>query len=238
MMISTQQFVSLLPLLVDHPRITLGKSLALTVTREPWKVALRAVLEPSGEILLSLGEKAAAPTLIEGEWVLRNRTLQPSGLPMAYLGVLEGPVKLARAAVPQFLNQDWPQLMAGCDLEADFQPGDFKLEPQSPRFLLELKGGLAQLQALLQCAYGVRIMTLGVTSKEERFWLPDPVSATRYSTRDLAAEQGALGRLLRAGFSGPDGMGVAVRALCSALDYAGIDYSLRTFADIRTLRGF
>lgn len=40
------------------------------------------------------------------------------------------------------------------------------------------------------------------------------------------------------GFSGPDGMGVAVRALCSALDYAGIDYSLRTFKDIRTLRGF
>lgn len=39
------------------------------------------------------------------------------------------------------------------------------------------------------------------------------------------------------GFSGPDGMGVAVRALCSALDYTGIDYSLRTF-DIRELRGF
>lgn len=40
------------------------------------------------------------------------------------------------------------------------------------------------------------------------------------------------------GFSGPDGMGVAVRVLCSALDYAGIDYDLRTFADIRSLRGF
>jgi len=40
------------------------------------------------------------------------------------------------------------------------------------------------------------------------------------------------------GFSGPDGMGVAVRALCSALDYAGIGYNLRTFADIRELRGF
>lgn len=40
------------------------------------------------------------------------------------------------------------------------------------------------------------------------------------------------------GFSGPDGMGVAVRALCSALDYSGIDYSLRTFKDIRVLRGF
>lgn len=40
------------------------------------------------------------------------------------------------------------------------------------------------------------------------------------------------------GFSGPDGMGVAVRVLCSALDYAGIDYDLRTFDDIRQLRGF
>jgi len=40
------------------------------------------------------------------------------------------------------------------------------------------------------------------------------------------------------GFSGPDGMGVAVRVLCSCLDYAGIDYDLRNFDDIRQLRGF
>jgi len=40
------------------------------------------------------------------------------------------------------------------------------------------------------------------------------------------------------GFSGPDGMGVAVRALCMALEYVGIGYNLRTFADIRELRGF
>jgi sugar phosphate isomerase/epimerase len=40
------------------------------------------------------------------------------------------------------------------------------------------------------------------------------------------------------GFSGPDGMGVAVRALCRLLDYVGIDYSLRNFDDIRQARGF
>lgn len=40
------------------------------------------------------------------------------------------------------------------------------------------------------------------------------------------------------GFSGPDGMGVAVRALCSVLDYVNIDYRLRTMADIKELRGF
>lgn len=40
------------------------------------------------------------------------------------------------------------------------------------------------------------------------------------------------------GFSGPDGVGVAVRALCSVLDYVGIGYNLRTFDDIRQARGF
>ena len=39
------------------------------------------------------------------------------------------------------------------------------------------------------------------------------------------------------GFSGPDGMGVAVRALCSLLDYVGINYNLRSFADIQAARG-
>jgi sugar phosphate isomerase/epimerase len=40
------------------------------------------------------------------------------------------------------------------------------------------------------------------------------------------------------GFSGPDGLGVAVRCLCRLLDYVQIDYQLRTFDDIRALRGF
>jgi hypothetical protein len=40
------------------------------------------------------------------------------------------------------------------------------------------------------------------------------------------------------GFSGPDGMGVAVRALQSVLDYVDIDYRLRSFADIQAARGF
>jgi sugar phosphate isomerase/epimerase len=40
------------------------------------------------------------------------------------------------------------------------------------------------------------------------------------------------------GFSGPDGMGVALRGLCRVLDYVGIDYHLRDFADIQAARGF
>ena len=40
------------------------------------------------------------------------------------------------------------------------------------------------------------------------------------------------------GFSGPDGMGVALRSLCRVLDYVGLDYHLRDFADIQAARGY
>jgi Xylose isomerase-like TIM barrel. len=40
------------------------------------------------------------------------------------------------------------------------------------------------------------------------------------------------------GFSGPDGMGVALRALCRILDTVGYDYHLRDFDDIKASRGF
>ncbi|MGA2033702.1 MAG: TIM barrel protein [Thermoguttaceae bacterium] len=40
------------------------------------------------------------------------------------------------------------------------------------------------------------------------------------------------------GFSGPDGMGVALRGLCRVLDYVAIEYRLRDFGDIRAARGF
>jgi sugar phosphate isomerase/epimerase len=40
------------------------------------------------------------------------------------------------------------------------------------------------------------------------------------------------------GFSGPDGMGVAVRSLCRVLDHVDIDYHLRDFDDVRAERGF
>jgi sugar phosphate isomerase/epimerase len=40
------------------------------------------------------------------------------------------------------------------------------------------------------------------------------------------------------GFSGPDGMGVALRGLCKVLDFVGLDYHLRDFADIQAARGF
>jgi SNF2 family DNA or RNA helicase len=109
--------------------------------------------------------------------------------------------------VPALLSQHWPQLSASSNLEANFKLEDFTVGPQAPRFMLELRGGLARLTATIQCAYGSRIMTLGVTSAQEDVWMPDPEVPTKYSMRDIGAECAALARLQRHGFSAPDTFG-------------------------------
>jgi sugar phosphate isomerase/epimerase len=40
------------------------------------------------------------------------------------------------------------------------------------------------------------------------------------------------------GFSGPDGMAVALRGLLKVLDFVGIEYHLRDFDDVKAVRGF
>ena len=202
--LETRDFASILPALVGHENITLGKASSVTVTRTPLKLPMRATLEANGEIVVQLKEKTA-PLARVGDWVWQNRTLQPLGLPSALGEIFRAPVRVPREQVPQFLIQHWPQLQGAGGLEANFKLEDFTLEPQAPRFLLDLRGGLAQLSALLQCAYGQRIMTVGVTATDDTFWLPDSEAPTRYSTRDLNAERGALARLQGQGFSGAPG---------------------------------
>jgi len=204
--LSIQDFLSLLPALAEHPNLSLGKSSSVRVSRNPLALPLRATLEPNGEIVLALKARPAASTMA-GDWVWQNNTFQPLGLPAIAKGVLEGPLRLTREQVPRFLNEHWPRWQAAGSVEANFTLESFSLQPRAPRFLLELQGGLNQLAALLQCGYGARIMTLGVTAADESVWLPDPEVPTRYSTRDLGAERGALGRLQRCGFTGPDPQG-------------------------------
>ena len=204
--LETKDFAALLPALAGHPNVTLGKAMAVTISKTPAPLPLAATLEANGEIVVKLRGQGAPPVMV-GDWVWRNNSLQPLALPPVLKEIFRAPVRVARPQVPVFLSQHWPQLQAAGNLEADFKLADFTLEPQAPRFLLELKGGTTQLSARLQCAYGSRIMTLGVTEANEGVWLPDPEVATRYSTRDYGAENGAKARLQRSGFTGPDSQG-------------------------------
>jgi superfamily II DNA or RNA helicase len=205
MQMEAKDFGTLLPLLAGHENITIGKTKPVTVSKTPLKLPLRATLETNGEITIARRDQAALVTA--GDWAWQNATWQPLGLPSTMRDIFRAPVRVTRAEVPQFLSQHWPQLSAAGGMEANFKPEDFSLAPQAPRFLLALKGGTTQLSALLQCAYGPRIMTPGVTAADENIWLPDPAVPTRYSTRDFTAERAALARLQRHGFSSPDAQG-------------------------------
>ena len=204
--LTSKEFASLLPALVEHPNISLGKKAEVKVFRQPLVLPIRAVLESDGQIVLSLKQTPPQLRTVEN-WVWETNSFRPFALSGGLSKLLNGPIRITRAQVPQFLSQDWPRLACEETTESNFTLADFVLQPQPPRFVLELRGGLAQLTALLQCAYGARIMTIGVTATDESFWLPDPEVSTRYSTRDLAGERAALARLQRCGFAGPDSQG-------------------------------
>jgi SNF2 family DNA or RNA helicase len=207
LMLGAHDLADLLPLLAGHPRLVQGRSNPITVAKTPWRPVLKAQLEPDGEIVLSFRQPGQAPALIEKTWVFHDDLFQPLTLPPSFAALFNGPIRLRRLQVPEFLSRDWPQLEAQPGVEANFRLEDFELQPQRPRLLLHLTGGLAQLQAHLQCQYGPRLITLGLTAPDESLWLPDPVSPLRYSTRDTPAERAAVARLLRAGFTGPDSQG-------------------------------
>lgn len=209
LMLSLTELTQLLGALGEHPRLSAGRGQPIAVTTASWRVPVEAKLETSGEILLGLPPNTTQPTLLAGEnlWAFRGASFEPVGLPVQWRDIFKGPVRLPRQRVPLFLSQELVVLEAECEVDANFGVDEFTLEPQSPRFILALNGGLAQVQAQLQCAYGPRIMTVGVTAKDESLWLPDPKCTTRYSTRDFGAEVGAGERMRRAGFSGPDPQG-------------------------------
>src|SRR5262245_40399463 len=209
LMLNLIELTQLLDALTGHPRVALGRRQPLAVNATAWRVQVEATLETSGEIRLSLPPGSSPPTLIAGEslWAFRGDSLEPVGLPKQWRDLFRAPMKLPRSRVPLFLSQELAVLEAESEVDANFGIDEFTLEPQSPRFILALNGGLVQVQAQLQCAYGPRIMTVGVTAKDESLWLPDPKSTTRYSTRDFGAEIAAAERMRRAGFLGPDPQG-------------------------------
>jgi superfamily II DNA or RNA helicase len=169
-------------------------------------------------VLAEVGQAAslpAAPTGAKGIQATATNpgrlaacpTLAPLALAPQFRGALQQPLRMPRTQVPLFLSQDWPKLSAGGSVEANFRLEDFELKPQPPKFILNLAGGLAQLTGSLQCAYGPRIMTVGVSAAGEGAFIPDPANPRRYATRDPLAEHNALLRLRNAGFTGPNPQG-------------------------------
>jgi superfamily II DNA or RNA helicase len=89
-----------------------------------------------------------------------------------------------------YLKKQSPEISPSV-IPARVQPVDVVVETARPEFKLHLAGGLAVLQARLDCFYGGK-----------------SVQSMPPAARDLAAEQAALARLARGGFTGPDRQGL------------------------------
>jgi len=204
-LLESRQLTEILPRLAGHPRVTLGKAQSVQIIPQPPVLPVRAHLEASGEIVLSLAGPLTGCVMAGATpWLFAGNELRPLGLAAGLVDLLRGPVRIARGRVPAFLNLEWPKLAEQGGVEADFALEDFELEPATPEFKLHLAGGLAVLEAKMECYYG------GISAASlppDAPWLPDPHSPTRYAMRNFAAEQAAAARLLRGGFIGPDAQG-------------------------------
>ena len=89
--------------------------------------------------------------------------------------------------------------------DGDFEGTHCAADPVCGRFTLTLEGSLNQLSARLQCAYGDRMVTVGLTSETAPF--SNMHNPSRVGTRDFPAEYNALNRLTSHGFTGPDTSG-------------------------------
>ena len=226
LMAVADDLVKILRAAVEHPGVTLGKSQTLQISGEPLRMKLRASLEAGGEITLKLEQALRSDSVIRGSsetWILQQNTFQPIFLPSPAKDLLTGPAKIPRSEIPLFLSRDWPKLLESCDVQANFSIAQFQLVTASPKVVLELSGGIAHLQGKLHFDYGAKRVTAGVAS--DSVWMPDPSNPTRYGTRDMQIEQAALGRLQRAGFTGPHDEGLLQLAgQNSVLNFFARDY--------------
>jgi len=218
--LTPEDFANLLPPLIGHERVTLGKNTVVEILSEVWSPPLRAELQANGEIVLALAEKTVLPVLVGDTWAWLQPQFRRVAIPQQHMAVLRGPIRISRSHVPLFVSRDWPAFAANGNATANFSASDFIVETEPPSIILELRGGLAQLDALLQFRYGQRILTAGASAAEP--FMADPDSPRRYLTRDLIVERAALTRLQHAGFSGPDDQG--------RLRLAGNDRVLSFFA--------
>ena len=209
LMLRVAGFTELLTDLREHPRLSLGKDRELRVTEAPFKTPMTASLKPNGVITLQAksGSDDSLPLPGERMWIFAQDEFRPLDIPRICADAMSGPVVIPRADVPRFLNADWPELVAKCDLDADFSLEDFSIDTRTPGFLLSLRGTLHKLEALLQCRYDQRIFTLGGNEPMTELCFADPENPKGYATRDPGAEMAALQRLQSAGFQGPNRKG-------------------------------
>jgi superfamily II DNA or RNA helicase len=205
--LSRDQFLEALGQLVQHPRITLGRTTALAVKADGIKPKLKTEQMPDRRLKLTTEMPGEPAKLLVGGtsvWQWAQNQFQPvaRGLPPAYLPLLKGPVILAADQSESFILKELPSLRSFFEIEGQVE---VKVsEPGKPETYGTFEGSLNHLTAKLQFLYGKRMVTFGATPAAETFVYE--LDSKSYS-RNIGFEQSTAGILREAGFQGPGTMG-------------------------------
>jgi superfamily II DNA or RNA helicase len=206
--LSRDQFFKLVGVLVGHPRITLARKTSVTISGERVLPKLDTEKLADGRWKISVDTSAVHGSYFVGSeraWLWSELSLYPvsPGLPVAYLPVLRGPILLPAEQGLNFVQRELPGLSSFFRFDAQLESGRLA-ESGVPEVIATFEGSLNHLGAKLQCLYGQRMVTLGVTSPVEAFVYQEH-GANR--SRNLPFERDCLNRLQEVGFVGPSTVG-------------------------------
>jgi superfamily II DNA or RNA helicase len=205
--LSRDHFLEALGLLIQHPRITLGRTSPVTVKPEGIKPQLKVEQLADHRLKLTAEIPEGSGNLLLGSssaWRWAGNQFQPvaRGLPAAYFPLLKDPVLLAPEQTGGFIAKELPSLAGFFVIRGDvsIKPA----EPGRPEIYSTFEGSLNHLSAKLQFLYGKRMVTFGATPPSENFVYK--LESKSYS-RNIGFEQSTAAVLQDAGFQGPNSMG-------------------------------
>jgi superfamily II DNA or RNA helicase len=205
--LSRDQFLEALGHLVQHPRITLGRTTPVEVSSAGIKPRLKVEQMPDRRLRLTAEMPGQPFNLLVGgtsAWQWAGNQFQPiaRGLPIAYFPLLKEPVILAADQSENFVLKELPSLAAFFEIEGHVEVK--ASEPGRAEIYGTFEGSLNHLTAKLQFLYGKRMVTFGATPAAETFVYE--LDSKSYS-RNIGFEQSAASILREAGFQGPGAMG-------------------------------
>jgi superfamily II DNA or RNA helicase len=205
--LSRDQFMEALGHLIQHPRITLGRTAPVTVKSDAIKPRLKVEPLPDRRLKLTAEIPGQPANLLLGgtsAWRWANNQFQPvaRGLPIAYFPLLQEPVMLAADQSEGFILKELPSLAAFFEIEGQMEVK--ASEPGKPEIYGTFEGSLNHLTAKLQFLYGKRMVTFGATPAAETFVYE--LDSKSYS-RNIGLEQSTASIVREAGFQGPSPMG-------------------------------
>lgn len=207
-------FINILLLCINKPLFDEGSGETLAVSPDSVGTRMRMDLdEASGELNLSMHVDlpgAGQPLFIIGArsgWVFSENTFRKLNelLPAPLRSIYHNATRVARPAVPNFLNHELPTLGNLIPVDTDVSPDLFTLNPAEPRFRLVVSGSPASLSAKLYAEYGNNILAACREEAAGNFAIPDDDDILEYRVRNPEAEKQALEKLAFSGFCGHRG---------------------------------